>query len=124
MQSGEFYHLQDNDLSGSAASSTRAWSDRCEIFDRDRIGGVEGDGAWKVVPRFGRPPGTPLCLPARGLKVARIDGVNPHEALSWRDYVLDHRAAAVLRFRDLTDTRRRTGSETSRSPNPCRVYGM
>jgi NAD(P)H dehydrogenase (quinone) len=28
------------------------------------------------------------------LKVARMDGVNPHEALSWRDYVRDHRAGA------------------------------
>lgn len=28
------------------------------------------------------------------LKVARLDDVNPHEALSWRDYVRDHRAGA------------------------------
>lgn len=28
------------------------------------------------------------------LKVARLDGVSPHEALSWRDYVRDHRAGA------------------------------
>lgn len=28
------------------------------------------------------------------LKVARLDGVNPHEALNWRDYVRDHRAGA------------------------------
>lgn len=28
------------------------------------------------------------------LKVARMDSVNPHEALSWRDYVRDHRAGA------------------------------
>jgi hypothetical protein len=28
------------------------------------------------------------------LKVARLDRVNPHEALNWRDYVRDHRAGA------------------------------
>lgn len=28
------------------------------------------------------------------LKVARMDGVRPHEALSWRDYVREHRAGA------------------------------
>jgi hypothetical protein len=28
------------------------------------------------------------------LKVARLDGVNPHEALNWRDYVRDHKAGA------------------------------
>lgn len=37
------------------------------------------------------------------LKVARMDGVNPHEALSWRDYVRDHRAGAFEVGLSVTD---------------------
>jgi uncharacterized protein YbjT (DUF2867 family) len=37
------------------------------------------------------------------LKVARMDGVNPHEALSWRDYVRDHRAGAFEIGTPVTD---------------------
>jgi hypothetical protein len=37
------------------------------------------------------------------LKVARLDGVNPHEALSWRDYVRDHRAGAFEAGASVTD---------------------
>jgi uncharacterized protein YbjT (DUF2867 family) len=37
------------------------------------------------------------------LKVARMDGVNPHEALSWRDYVRDHRAGAFEAGASVTD---------------------
>lgn len=37
------------------------------------------------------------------LKVARLDGVNPHEALSWRDYVRDHRAGAFEVGASVTD---------------------
>jgi uncharacterized protein YbjT (DUF2867 family) len=37
----------------------------------------------------------PVHLPfSMFLKLARLDGVNPHEALSWREYVRDHRAGA------------------------------
>lgn len=37
------------------------------------------------------------------LKVARLDGVNPHEALNWRDYVRDHRAGAFELGEAVTD---------------------
>lgn len=37
------------------------------------------------------------------LKVARMDRVNPHEALSWRDYVADHRAGAFASNGGVTD---------------------
>jgi uncharacterized protein YbjT (DUF2867 family) len=37
------------------------------------------------------------------LKVARLDGVNPHEALSWRDYVRDHKAGAFELGEAVTD---------------------
>jgi NAD(P)H dehydrogenase (quinone) len=37
------------------------------------------------------------------LKVARLDRVNPHEALNWRDYVRDHRAGAFELGEAVTD---------------------
>lgn len=37
------------------------------------------------------------------LKVARLDSVNPHEALNWRDYVRDHRAGAFELGEAVTD---------------------
>lgn len=37
------------------------------------------------------------------LKVARLDGVSPHEALNWRDYVLDHKAGAFEAGLAVTD---------------------
>jgi uncharacterized protein YbjT (DUF2867 family) len=37
------------------------------------------------------------------LKVARLDGVNPHEALNWREYVRDHRAGAFEVGEAVTD---------------------
>jgi uncharacterized protein YbjT (DUF2867 family) len=37
------------------------------------------------------------------LKVARMDRVNPHEAVSWRDYVRDHRAGAFEVGASVTD---------------------
>jgi hypothetical protein len=37
------------------------------------------------------------------LKVARLDGIDPHEALNWRDYVRDHRAGAFEVGEAVTD---------------------
>ena len=37
------------------------------------------------------------------LKVARLDGVNPHEVLNWRDYLRDHRAGAFAAGGGVTD---------------------
>lgn len=38
------------------------------------------------------------------LKLARLDRINPHEALNWRDYVRDHRAGAFEAGPSVTDT--------------------
>lgn len=37
------------------------------------------------------------------LKVARLEVINPHEALNWRDYVRDHRAGAFAAGGGVTD---------------------
>lgn len=37
------------------------------------------------------------------LKVARLDRINPHEALNWRDYLRDHRAGAFAAGGGVTD---------------------
>ncbi len=63
------------------------------------------------------------------LKVSRLDGVNPHEALNWRDYVADHRGRARSRLaaewtevvHELTDGRRNLLRDRSplRRSTPC-----
>jgi len=45
----------------------------------------------RVIGRSVRPVDLPFWM---FLKVARLDGINPHEALNWRDYLRDHLAGA------------------------------
>jgi uncharacterized protein YbjT (DUF2867 family) len=46
----------------------------------------------------------PVDLPFRMfLQVARLDRINPHEALNWRDYLRDHRAGAFSAGGGVTD---------------------
>jgi transposase len=47
--------------------------DRREAFDGDGVGGVQGNGAFVVIPRFGRTPETSPRVAARGIAV-RIVG--------------------------------------------------
>jgi uncharacterized protein YbjT (DUF2867 family) len=61
------------------------------------------DMAAAIAAAIGRPV-RPLKLPFfMFLKVARLDGVNPHEALNWREYVRDHRAEAFAIGPAVTD---------------------
>lgn len=58
------------------------------------------DAIGRAIGRRVRTLPTPMAI---FLKVARLDGVNPHEALNWRDYVLDHRAGAFEAGGGVTD---------------------
>lgn len=61
------------------------------------------DMAQAVARAIGRPV-RPVALPFwMFLKFARLDGVNPHEALNWRDYLRDHRAGAFELGEAVTD---------------------
>lgn len=54
----------------------------------------------RAIGRSVRPVDLPFWM---FLKVARLDGVNPHEALNWRDYLRDHKAGAFAAGGGVTD---------------------
>ncbi len=54
----------------------------------------------RVIGRQVRPVSLPFWM---FLKVARLDGINPHEVLNWRDYLRDHHAGAFAAGGGVTD---------------------
>lgn len=74
----------------------------------------------KVIGRRVVPVSLPFFM---FLKVAWLDGLNPHEALSWRDYVRDHREGAFEIGVGVTDVvRRLTGGDAESFEATARRY--